>query len=130
MRESVAFIAFSRRPSDHSYSLRRRQFPAVPGQIMRGDVRRIGERRDDLEDALVGCALDLPLAVLLHIRVAIKRRAVGDDLVAQVEEPVLQIPDAGRFGGRDEIDFRMIDRSDEHPSELQSLMRTWYSGFF
>src|SRR3546814_18549806 len=108
MRESVAFIAFSRRPSARSYSLRRRQFPAVPGQIMRGDVRRIGERRDDLEDALVGCALGLPLAVLLHIRVAIKLRAVGAGLVAQVAEPLLQLPDSGRFGGRAALSFRMI----------------------
>ena len=91
------------------------------GEVVRGELRRVGDRNHHLVDARVAGMLDQPFPALLHIAVTVERSAVGDDLVVQVEEPVFEIPDAGRLGVRHEIDLRMIDVVHRHRIGMEGV---------
>src|ERR1041385_4850420 len=63
-RPDVQIKVWSKTPQQRgwlrSVKLSRLLLPVL-GQVVRGDVRHLRHRRDDLEDALVGRALDQPL---------------------------------------------------------------------
>src|SRR3546814_2912404 len=93
--------------------------PPVGGPEVRAEpyafYRRAGP--DLLVGALVPGGLDEPAVVHLHVAVGVEGRPVDGDAEVLVDHDVLERPGPRRL------------RSEEHTSELQSLMRISYAVF-
>src|SRR5580704_998752 len=77
-------------------------------QPVRGELWRLNEGLDLLVQPFVHRLGDTPLALALHVLVAIERAASGAHLVGEIDEDVGQVPDAGRRAVGKHVDLGVM----------------------
>src|SRR3546814_6905238 len=110
-----AAAALDRRHARHGQQPLRHRIVDIPGQLLQRHVGRFGAEIGDRP------AVDVDAA---DLRLQYSLWQVAADLV----DGVLHIVD-GAVAGRSDLDLHIGVRSEEHTSELQSLMRISYAVF-